>query len=210
MLHIVFRVAGVTFLVYIAVIAKLGSSLFSFHPVLMTFSFTGAMSEALFIFTKYGVASRSTHRTRVTAHWIMIGLAALCHSVGYAVIYYNKEVNNKPHHTSWHGFLGFIVSILFWIQVSFGFFAKYPLLLRSFLSVIKIRTSHALFGILIFISGIGTMILGLWSSWFVSNASVTGFYGALGLYVVLVFAAIFVLVEKYSKILCRGVQAYFQ
>ncbi|XP_066950209.1 transmembrane reductase CYB561D2 [Macrobrachium rosenbergii] len=201
MLQNILRVAGAAFIVYITILARPGSSLFSFHPVLMTLSFTGAMTEAIFIFTKYGLASGSLRSTRVTAHWIVIGIAALCHFIGYAVIYYNKEINNKPHNTSWHGFLGLIASVLFWIQLSVGIFAKYPQLLKNVMPLKRLRASHALFGMLIFISGMGAMILALWSTWFVSNASPAAFYGAMGLYITLALTAVIVFTKKYAQLL---------
>ena len=158
------------------------------------------MPEAIYVFSKYGLASRSLRSTRVTAHWLILGLAAVAHSIGYAVIYYNKEINDKPHYTSWHGLMGLVTSVLFWIQLCVGVFAKYPKLLESFMSVKRVRTNHALFGTLIFTTGMATMILALWSNWFATNASPLAFYGALVLNVALMLTTLVIFTKKYSVI----------
>ncbi|KAK4300706.1 hypothetical protein Pmani_027106 [Petrolisthes manimaculis] len=101
-MSLLLRVGGFSFIMFIAYAARPGSSLFSFHPLLMTLSFTGLMTEGLFMFSKSGLAGNQLHSTRVTAHWLILLCVAAAHGFGYAAIYYTKEFNNKPHITSWH------------------------------------------------------------------------------------------------------------
>ncbi|KAK7075181.1 hypothetical protein SK128_000575 [Halocaridina rubra] len=169
----------------------------------MTFAFILSMTEALFIFSKNGLASGSLYSTRITMHWLVISLVAVTHGLGYAAIYYNKIVNNKPHFISWHGWIGLAASILFWIQLSLGIFAKYPKLLQRFLEAKKVKASHALYGMLIFLTGMSAMILGLWSTWFATNASLIAFYLALGLCLLLSGTIGLKFIKKHGPVLVK-------
>lgn len=163
----------------------------------MTLAFTALVTEAMFMFSKYRLIPGSLHSTKVTAHWVTLFLAGIAHTTGYAVIYYNKELNNSPHRTSWHGSIGFVTSLLFWLQLSVGVFAKYPNLLKSFAKAKFIKANHALFGTLIFSLGMVTMILALWSDWFTKNASPVAFYLALAFYMLLSVTICGKFIKKY-------------
>ncbi|XP_063847873.1 transmembrane reductase CYB561D2-like [Scylla paramamosain] len=181
------------FVLYITYLARPGSSLFSWHPFLMSLAvtqFTGLMAEAVSLFTKYSLATGRPHSTRVTAHWVLLAAAAIAHGLGYAAIYYTKESKNKPHLTSWHGSLGFVTSLVLWTQVSVGVFAKYPKVLERFVSLRALREGHSLSGSLCFVLGVVTVCVSLWSDWFQSNAGMWAVYPVVALHVFLLCAVL--------------------
>lgn len=156
------------------------------------------MTEAIFMFSKSGLAAGRLHRTKITAHWLVLMVAAVAHGLGYAAIYYNKELNNKPHYTSWHGSLGLFTSVLLWLQLSVGIFVKYPNLLKSVMKVGTVKASHGLFGMVTFATGMVTVALGLWSKWFQGNAPQLAFYSGLGLHILLMLIVCKKFLMKYA------------
>ncbi|XP_045128413.1 transmembrane reductase CYB561D2-like [Portunus trituberculatus] len=171
------RVGVCIFLVFITYLARPGSSLFSWHPFLMSLAFTGLMSEAVSIFTRHSLASGRPHSTKITAHWALLAAAAAAHGLGYAAIYYTKESKNKPHLTSWHGLLGLATSILLWGQVTIGVVAKYPKVVEKFVSLRSIRSGHSLSGSLCFCLGMVCVCVSCWSDWFQGGAEKLGDFG---------------------------------
>lgn len=187
MVNKVLRLGGCgAFVLFITYLARPGSSLFSWHPFLMTLAYTGFMTEAMYTFSKSGLASGQPHSTKVTTHWALLAAVATVHGLGWAAIYFTKEANNKPHLTSWHGCLGCLASILLWVQLSGGIFAKYPKLIANVLPLRTLRSWHSLSGFFVYTVGVIALILSLGSPWYKSVASDGSVYAALGLHMVLV------------------------
>ncbi|XP_071538444.1 transmembrane reductase CYB561D2 [Panulirus ornatus] len=198
MLHHILRTGGVVFTLFVTYLAKPGSSLFSYHPTLMTVAFTGLMTEAIFMFSKYGLAGGRLHSAKITAHWLVLMLAAVAHGVGYVTIYYNKELNSKPHYTSWHGSLGLSTSVLFWLQLSVGIFVRYPKLLKSVMQGRTLKAIHGLFGMMTFGAAMITVALGLWSNWFQDKVPKLTLYSGVGLHILLMFIVCKKFLMKYA------------
>ena len=152
------------------------------------------------MFTMTGLGSGRPHTTKVTAHWVILIAAAAAHGLGYAAIYFTKEQKNKPHLTTWHGYLGFSTSLLLWSQISAGVFAKYPKVVESFVSLKVLRAAHSLFGCVTFSCGAVSVCVALWSVWFQSNAVAWTFYPALALHVWLLCAVWTRHVRKYVRL----------
>lgn len=184
------------FLVYMAYLARPGSSLFSWHPFLMSVAFTGLMAEAVSMFTKYSIASGRPHTTKITSHWVLLTAATIAHGLGYAAIYFTKESKNKPHLTSWHGILGLTTSIFLWTQVSVGVFSKYPKIVENFIPLRVLRSAHSLSGSLCFALAMVTICVSLWSSWF---QSAVGFYTVFAVLVLHVFLLFVVLKRHFVR-----------
>lgn len=163
----------------------------------MVFQYTGLMTEALYTFSKSGLASGQPHSTKVTTHWALLAAVAAAHGLGWAAIYYTKEANNKPHLTTWHGCVGCLASMLLWVQLSGGIFSKYPKLVASVLPLKTLRSWHSLSGFLVYTVGVVALILSLGSPWYKSNASDWTVYAALGLHLVLVVGVLKRHVSKY-------------
>lgn len=160
----------VAFTVFIAVLSRPGSSLFSWHPFFMTLAFSFFMTEAILLFSPYGSPiKRFPHKTKGRVHWILQCLCVSSAVLGLAAISYNKHVNGKPHFTSWHGLLGLLTVFVVGLQS----LAAVPLIYHSLAkgwSLAKLKRYHAASGLVTYLLGSASLLLGLCSAWF--NASV--------------------------------------
>ena len=179
-------VAGIIYL------AVPGSSLYSWHPTLMTIGVTGIMYEGMLLFdarhSPGGVNEMFKRAFVVKIHWIMQGICFGCVAIGYIVIYVNKEINSdKPLHLwSWHGWTGLATSVLVASQCLGGIALMYRLIpLRP----ATMKAGHAMAGIVTGVVGCVATFLGLYTKWF--NKHVHGlmwwvFAAPLVLYLVMV------------------------
>ncbi|KAL4226371.1 hypothetical protein ACF0H5_014354 [Mactra antiquata] len=172
-LKMVAHIVTVLFSAFMIYTAWPGSSLFSWHPTLMTFAFGAALWEALLVFNKESsIFVNVTRPTKVLVHQIL-GITAVASSLlGFAAIYYNKEFNEKPHFVTWHGLMGLIAVVFVTIQSFGGDLVKYEWLrklvgVNKSLAVLKIY--HATAGLVAFTLVMATMMLALYSTWFTSQ-----------------------------------------
>ncbi|XP_041744539.2 transmembrane reductase CYB561D2 isoform X2 [Coregonus clupeaformis] len=140
------HVLCVVFTVFITVLAKPGTSLFSWHPFLMTLA-------------------KLPHKTKRRVHWILQCLCASCATVGLASIFYNKHLNGKPHFASWHGLVGLGTVCVVGVQS----LAALPLLYHSLAkgwSLARLKRYHAASGLVTYLLGSVSLLLGICSVWF--------------------------------------------
>lgn len=165
------HVLCIAFTVFIGALARPGSSLFSWHPFLMTLAFTFFMTEAILLFSPHGSPVRKlAHKTKGRIHWMLQCLCVTCAAAGLVVIIYNKDLNGKPHLTSWHGLLGLITVCVVGLQS----LAAVPLIYHSLAkgwSLAKLKRYHAASGLVTYLLGSGTLLLGLCSAWFTAAVS---------------------------------------
>ena len=139
------------------------------------------MIEAILLFSPQSSLILSTPRaTKVKFHWILQTSALIAALLGFAAIYYNKTLNNKPHFKSWHGLMGFSTVVLISLQSLQGVGVLYYKL--PFVSKLKPRQMkqlHAVSGSLVFLVACITLGLGFYSNWFTKNAHFTVVYGSL-------------------------------
>lgn len=147
------------------------------------------MTEAVFTFTKSSLSAGEPHSSKVTTHWALLLGTAAAHALGYYAIYYTKEANNKPHLTSIHACLGCIAGILLWIQLGGGIFARYPNLLKKFVSLKSLRAGHSLTGSVTYTAGMLALICSLGTLWYKTNAGTWSIIPALLLHLLLIFSA---------------------
>ncbi len=89
---------------FVVYTAQPGSSLFSWHPTLMVLAFAFLMAQAILVFSLESSLLRKASRVvKVNTHAVGMFLSLLCALIGTYIIWYNKEINEKPHMTSWHG-----------------------------------------------------------------------------------------------------------
>lgn len=168
---------AVVFPVYISYLSGPGSSLFSWHPTLMSIAFSTFMLEAILMFSpESSLLFWASRKTKVTTHWILQTSCCVCALIGFATIFFNKVKASKPHFTSWHGVFGLITVVYSLVQASCGIFLLYPSLAKNW-KLVQLKTYHATFGLFGFTMGCGTIVLGTFSNWFVSN--VTGYVWTL-------------------------------
>lgn len=154
------------FTVFIAVLSRPGTSLFSWHPFLMTLAFSFFMTEAILLFSPHGSPIRRfPHKTKGRVHWILQCLCVSCAVLGLTAIFYNKHLNGKPHFTSWHGLLGLLTVCVVLLQS----LAAVPLIYHSLAkgwSLAKLKRYHAASGLVTYLLASGTLLLGISSAWF--------------------------------------------
>lgn len=156
---------------FMAVLSRPGSSLFSWHPFLMTLGFSFLMTEAVLLFNPYSSPVRKLkHKTKGRLHWVLQCLCACCATVGLCAIVYNKNLNDKPHFTSWHGLIGVITVAVVGLQSLGGLALLYPKLAKGW-SLAKLKRYHATSGLLTYLLGSVSLFLGLCSLWFSSSVS---------------------------------------
>ncbi|KAM4722325.1 transmembrane reductase CYB561D2 isoform 2-T2 [Rhinophrynus dorsalis] len=130
------------------------------------------MTEAIMVFSPDSSILRSfSRKTRIKAHWILQLLSVLCALLGLGIIYSNKILHEKPHFSTWHGLLGGLTILWALLQSLGGLSLLYPKLLQRWtLSTRKLY--HATAGLLGYLLGCTSILLGMCSLWF--SASVTG------------------------------------
>lgn len=127
------------------------------------------MTEAILLFSPHGSPiKRFSHKTKGRVHWILQGLCVSCAVLGIAAIAYNKHLNGKAHFTSWHGLLGLLTVCVVCLQS----LAAVPLIYHSLAkgwSLAKLKRYHAASGLVTYLLGSGSLLLGLSSAWFTAS-----------------------------------------
>ena len=122
----------------------------------------------------------SPRATKVKFHWILQTAAVITALGGFAAIYQNKNMYNKPHFKSWHGLLGLSTVILICLQSLQGLGVLYSYLpLAKKMKPSQLKQLHAVCGSLVFLVACITLGLGFNSNWFIRNASVYVYYGSI-------------------------------
>ncbi|XP_063071695.1 transmembrane reductase CYB561D2 [Engraulis encrasicolus] len=182
------HVVCAVFTLFITVLARPGSSLFSWHPFLMTLAFSFFMTEAVLLFSPHASLLRKLpHKTKGRVHWVLQCLCVTTAALGLGAICYNKHLNGKPHFTSWHGLLGLVTVVIVGLQSLAALPLIYIKIAKGW-SLAKLKRYHAVTGLLTYLLGSGSLLLGLCSAWF------TGLVGGQAWYVAALCPALSALV----------------
>ncbi|XP_053577087.1 transmembrane reductase CYB561D2 [Bombina bombina] len=166
------HLTAVTLTVYVTYVSRPGTSLFSWHPFLMTVAFLFLMTEAILIFSPDSSLLRSfTRRAKGRAHWILQLLSVICAVIGLVIIYSNKVLHEKPHFSTWHGLIGALTLSWALLQSVGGLTLMYPKLIQRW-NLATRKLYHATAGLLGYLLGCTSLLLGMCSVWF--SAHVTG------------------------------------
>uniref|UniRef100_F6QDK5 ascorbate ferrireductase (transmembrane) n=2 Tax=Ciona intestinalis TaxID=7719 RepID=F6QDK5_CIOIN len=173
--------AAIAFTAYIFYISSPGSSLFSWHPTLMSLAFSCLMVEAILVFSpESSLFIKASRKTKVRIHWILQTCAVVSGILGFSAIVINKIRNNKEHFKSWHGTFGLITVIYVIVQALFGIFLLYPQAAKKWnWKLMQLKVYHATFGLLGFTLACITVVLSLFSNFVVKSAGVDGFIWGL-------------------------------
>ncbi|XP_067907488.1 cytochrome b561 domain-containing protein 2 isoform X1 [Heterodontus francisci] len=167
------------FPVGIGVVTKPGSSLFSWHPFLMALAFSFIMTQAILLFSPESSPILSySRKIKVRSHWVLQGLATVCAVLGLTIISYNKYLNDKPHFTSWHGLVGLVTILYICMQSIGGVSLLYPKLMRNW-SLSKLKLYHATSGLVSYLLGCTSLLLGMCSIWFTETVTGISWYLAV-------------------------------
>ncbi|XP_074692553.1 transmembrane reductase CYB561D2 isoform X2 [Strix aluco] len=182
----------------VAVLARPGSSLFSWHPLLMALAvspagwgrpvaiplpsvsqFSFLMTEALLIFSPETSLLRSfSRKVKVRAHWALQLLALLCALLGLGIITYNKHLNGKAHFVTWHGLTGLLTVLYASGQCAGGVLLLYPKLMKNW-TLAKLKLYHATSGLVGYLLGCASLMLGMCSLWFTASVTSVAWYLAM-------------------------------
>ncbi|XP_059679274.1 transmembrane reductase CYB561D2 isoform X1 [Gavia stellata] len=182
----------------VAVLARPGSSLFSWHPLLMALAvspapppprlpatspccapFSFLMTEALLIFSPETSLLRSfSRKVKVRVHWVLQLLALLCALLGLGVITYNKHLNGKAHFVTWHGLTGLLTVLYAGGQCMGGVLLLYPKLMKNW-TLAKLKLYHATSGLVGYLLGCASLMLGMCSLWFTTSVTSVSWYLAM-------------------------------
>ncbi|NWV26253.1 C56D2 protein, partial [Origma solitaria] len=155
------------------------AGLFSWHPLLMALAFSFLMTEALLIFSPETSLLRSfSRKVRVRAHWALQLLALLCALLGLGIITYNKHLNGKGHFVTWHGLTGLLAVLYTGGQCAGGVLLLYPKLMKNW-TLAKLKLYHATSGLVGYLLGCASLMLGMCSLWFTTTVTGASWYLAM-------------------------------
>uniref|UniRef100_A0A3Q2XP68 ascorbate ferrireductase (transmembrane) n=2 Tax=Hippocampus comes TaxID=109280 RepID=A0A3Q2XP68_HIPCM len=167
---------GISLTGFVALLARPGTSWFSWHPFLMTLAFSFFMTEAILLFSPHGSPMRRfSYKVKRRVHWMLQCACVTCAALGLAAIFYNKHLHGKPHFTSWHGLLGVITVCVVAVQS----LAAVPLIYHSLVkgwSLAKFKRYHATSGLVTYLFGSVSLLLGLTSGWFTKSVGDATWY----------------------------------
>ncbi|XP_064160362.1 transmembrane reductase CYB561D2 isoform X1 [Anguilla rostrata] len=170
------HVLCLSFTVFIAALARPGSSLFSWHPFLMTLAFSFFMTEALLLFSPHSSPiQKFSHKSKARYHWILQCLCVACAGLGLAAISYNKHLNGKPHFSTWHGLVGLLAACGVAAQSAGGLPLLYHRLVKGW-SLARLKRYHAVSGLLAYLLGSSSLMLGMCSLWFTASVHGASWY----------------------------------
>ncbi|XP_077458452.1 transmembrane reductase CYB561D2 [Stigmatopora argus] len=166
--------------VFVAVLARPGTSWFSWHPFFMTLAFSFFMTEAILLFSPHGSPiKRFSHKMKGRAHWVLQCTCVTCATLGLVSIFYNKHLHGKSHFTSWHGVLGLITVCVTVVQSLVAMPLIYHSLAKGW-SLAKLKRYHAASGLVTYLFGSVTLLLGFTSVWFTASVGdITWYLAAL-------------------------------
>lgn len=128
------------------------------------------MSEGILMFSPWSsLAFNGKWADKTLWHWVLQACAVTAAYTGLAIITCNKYLNGSPHYTSWHGSIGIFQCGVIAIQISGGILEQFPDILPFKVRLVYLKRLHAFFGVLTYFGGLTTLVLGLYSSWFVAN-----------------------------------------
>ncbi|NXT16698.1 C56D2 protein, partial [Prunella fulvescens] len=166
----------------VAVLARPGSSE-GVWPVPMPLpsapQFSFLMTEALLIFSPETSLLRSfSRKVRVRVHWALQLLALLCALLGLGIITYNKHLNGKGHFVTWHGLTGLLAVLYTGGQCAGGVLLLYPKLMKNW-TLAKLKLYHATSGLVGYLLGCASLMLGMCSLWFTTTVTGASWYLAM-------------------------------
>ncbi|XP_002158586.3 transmembrane reductase CYB561D2 isoform X1 [Hydra vulgaris] len=173
------HILAVLLAVFIAYIAQPGSSLFSWHPTLMTIGFGLFMFEAILLFSPYSSLMHSADRkTKTKYHWILQLCATVSILLGFAAILINKVQMNKAHFQTWHSIIGLVATVFVSFQALAGFSLIYNIkFLNPFKASLGTRKKmHALYGSIVFLFGMASIFLSLYSNFVLQSTGQLTWY----------------------------------
>ncbi|XP_043932812.1 probable transmembrane reductase CYB561D1 [Protopterus annectens] len=166
----------IAFTVFLLVMSRPGSSLFSWHPVCMSLAFCLGMTEGILLFShESSPLCLWSHKTKVRLHWILQALVLTAAITGLVLIVSNKNLTEQPHLVSWHSVLGIVTLAATCGQGLYGLLLLFPGLIKN-CSAARLKLYHATSGLLCYMLATVTVVLAMYSGWFQAQINGTAWY----------------------------------
>lgn len=107
----------------------------------------------------------SKYQTKLTLHWVLQSFAVACIFIAFGAIFNHNENNNIPHFETQHGYWGRVTALSTYAITLGGVLAKYSSVVKRFVKPVVLKAGHSLAGSVIYVLGVITTILGLYSLW---------------------------------------------
>ncbi|KAK3512368.1 hypothetical protein QTP70_007365 [Hemibagrus guttatus] len=139
-----------------------------------TFSFF--MTEAILLFSPHSSPlGKLKHQVKSRLHWILQCSCVSCTLVGLGAIFWNKHVHGKPHFSTWHALLGLVTVCVVVLQSVAALPLIYHKLAKGW-SLAKLKRYHAAVGLVTYLLGSASLLLGVSSAWFTSSIGGNAWY----------------------------------
>lgn len=164
------HVLCVGFAGFVAYTARPGapdSTLFSWHPTLMTAAFMFLAAEAVMMLSQQSLLGSSAQKSaKVTGHWLLMLLTAASAVLGFVAIYLTKEQYGKPHLSTPHSMVGAATLCYLLMQLCAGLNLLFPQLISKFIDVRQMGRMHGLSGAMLLLLATLTLLGGVMTDWF--------------------------------------------
>ncbi|XP_069801071.1 probable transmembrane reductase CYB561D1 [Dendropsophus ebraccatus] len=155
---------GVT--IFLVILARPGTSLFSWHPVFMAAAYCLSMTEAVLLMSpETSPFCPLSRKSKTRLHWLLQLCVPVLAGLGIAFIICSKRRSEQSHLTSWHSMLGVLTLITTCCQAVCGLALLFPRLARV-TAVSRLKLYHATCGLLVYLLSTATVFLGMCSDWF--------------------------------------------
>ncbi|XP_069612447.1 probable transmembrane reductase CYB561D1 [Ranitomeya imitator] len=154
------------FTIFLVILARPGTSLFSWHPVFMAAAYCLCMTEAVLLLSpETSPFCPLSRKSKTRLHWLIQLCVPVFAGVGIAFIIWSKNRSELSHLTSWHSLLGGLTLITTCCQAVCGLALLFPRLARV-TAVSRLKLYHATWGLLVYLLSTATVLFGLCSDWF--------------------------------------------
>ncbi|KAK2509384.1 hypothetical protein MC885_011391 [Smutsia gigantea] len=180
------------FTIFLTVLSRPGTSLFSWHPVFMALAasklglrptgpllcsqFCLCMAEAILLFSpEHSPFFFCSRKARIRLHWAGQTLAILCAALGLGFIISSRTRSELPHLVSWHSWLGALTLLATGSQATCGLCLLCPRAARVS-RVARLKLYHLTCGLLVYLAATATVLLGMSSVWFRAQVKGVAWY----------------------------------
>ncbi|KAL0978074.1 hypothetical protein UPYG_G00165580 [Umbra pygmaea] len=165
------HVIAVGLTILISLLSRPGTSLFSWHPVCMSFAYLLCLTEGILLFSSEGTLfCFKSRKAKVRLHWFIQALALLAAATGVGFMVASKNLSQLSHMSTWHSLLGVCTLAATVLQAACGTCLFFPKVL--WLSPPRLKLYHATCGLVVYLLATVTVVSAMFSDWF--QATVNG------------------------------------
>uniref|UniRef100_W5N3H4 ascorbate ferrireductase (transmembrane) n=1 Tax=Lepisosteus oculatus TaxID=7918 RepID=W5N3H4_LEPOC len=160
------HVVALGFTVFVTLLSRTGTSLFSWHPTCMALAFCLCMTEGILLFSPEGTPfCFKSRKGKIRVHWFLQALVVIGGATGLGFIVASKNVSSLPHLTSWHSLIGVGTLVATGCQALCGLCLLFPKVLQIS-SVARLKLYHATCGLVAYLLATVTVVTGMFTDWF--------------------------------------------